>query len=124
DTMKEIERWEMLGKTTIGEPLNLFFRAVLTKQLTEEIGVKASAMFHERTQQLEDHLTKQEWLVGNSMTAADVTIASTVFYSMLAPEYIALAPLLQPFGEMLNLGEGRDKTRSWVSRVIALDTLP
>ena len=55
------------------------------------------------------------------MTGADICCACLVSVAMVDEAYAASSPVFAFFREHLKLGEGRDKTRAWVERVMAWD---
>jgi glutathione S-transferase len=76
---------------------------------------------NKHTAAIEKRLDESSWLVGDSMTAADVTAAPSVFYAMLPPEAAQIGPIHAFFATGLKLGEGRDRTREWAKKVMAYD---
>ena len=61
------------------------------------------------------------WLVGNQMTAADVTVAPFVSLGMVPAEAAQGSPIAEFFQKNLQLGDGREKTRAWVEKVMAFN---
>ena len=81
----------------------------------------ANAAFHELTGELESQLKPTGFLVGGRTTNADLAVASLANLSMLSAEAVQANPILGFFREHLHLGEGRDGTRAWIERNLALD---
>ena len=120
--MKKIEELEFFGRMKVSEPVSIVFGQALSGSNDEVEMVRASNLMQDVTEGFERRLEKTPWLVGENMTAADVTAAPYVFYSMLPPEAAKASPIAQAFLENLHLGEDRDRTRDWVRRVMAYDS--
>ena len=121
NTMHEIEDWEMLGRAALVMSVGMIFGQFFSPEKDPAVSAKASSMLHENSARLEERLSKANWLVGDGMTAADVSCAPMAYYGMLTPEIASISPLHKFFYDSLKLGEGRDKTRAWVGRVMAYD---
>ncbi|TDI13437.1 MAG: glutathione S-transferase family protein [Acidobacteria bacterium] len=117
----EIEQWEIFARTQIGEPMGMIFgQAFATKADSEVVG-KANRLINDRTGTLEDKLNTGEFLVGDHLTAADIACASPLYLADLTEKNAASHPIAGFFQAHLKLGEGREKTRAWVRRVMAYD---
>ena len=119
DEAHEIEEWELWAKTKLSEPVGLTFREALSGEPDPGVLLKACDLMTEAGARLEHRLTGNEWLVGERMTAADVSCAPLAFLAMISDQGAAQSPILAFFKENLHLGEGREKTRAWVERVMA-----
>lgn len=122
-TMKEIEAWEAWARTQLYEP---FVMAVSQFRLPAEQrdpaeSARASHRLHELTGRIEEQLGKAAWLVGDTMSAADVTAAPLVYAGTLTPAIAGNEPRLKFFAENFRLGEGRERTRAWAAKVLAFD---
>jgi glutathione S-transferase len=119
--MAEIERWEKFARGHLVQPagavIGQYFAGTEERTAMEE----ASKQLNELTGRIEDRLGTSDWLVGDRMTAADVTAAPTVYYGMVPPADAEESPIKAFFARNLLLGEGRDRTRAWVERVMAYD---
>ena len=122
--MQEIERWEWFARSNLGEPIGMIFGAAQEPDKHPGVGPKASALMNERTADIEAQLSKTPFLVGARMTAADVTAVPLVMYAMLPEAAAAMGPIKKFFYENLTLGEGRERTRAWVGKVLAFDPHP
>lgn len=116
----EIEGW-LAYRMEFGKPMGIFFPALISGQMTPEVSEQASAGFHEVTGPLEEALASSDYLVGDRLTAADVTLAPMTNMAMLNEQFATVSPFLQGARASLNLGDGRDRVRAWVERVIAHD---
>lgn len=120
--MQEIEKLETSARYELSRPLYAVFGEMMKMM---EGGApdtaaceQASAQVHELTADLEARLQDKPFLLGDTMTAADVTAAPAIFYAMLPDGVVAKMPPLAFFKQHFNLGEGRDRTRDWCMRVM------
>jgi len=121
ETMVAIESWERLGRGELQEPIGIAFRQLMSGKPDSAELARASALLNERTGPVEARLGGGDWLVGNTMTAADVIVATVVHYGVEPQHDVSGNPMLKFFADNLKLGAGRDKTRAWVRRVMAWD---
>ena len=121
DTMHEIERWEGIGRREMSEPVEIVFEQFFKPKKDPSELERASRLLHDHTGVVEKRLAGVPWLVWETMTAADVTLAPMIWYGMLSPAVAALSPLHKFFAEGLSLGSGREKTRAWVTKVMSHD---
>jgi glutathione S-transferase len=119
--MREIEVWEWFSRTELGKPLSTAFGQAIAGEVDNEILDRAEEDLRELTARVEDRLARTGWLVGDSMTAADISAAPVLRYSMLPPEAADSGPISKFLDEHLKLGDGRDRIRDWVTRVMAFD---
>lgn len=119
-TMTQIETWEKFGRGELMEPTGIVFRQLMASSADRGELDRASRLLHERTARIEDRLKEGDWLVGDSMTAADVTCAPAVYYGLELPNP-GNSPLISFFNDGLRLGEGRERTKAWVRRVMRYD---
>jgi glutathione S-transferase len=120
-TMREIEKWEAFGRTELLKPVGITFGQLFATEKDPAKSELASRLLNEATARIEERLEKADWLVGNGMTAADVTAAPPVFYGMLPAEAAASSQVAKFFAEHLELGPGRERTRAWALKVMAYD---
>ncbi|MFQ5744162.1 MAG: glutathione S-transferase family protein [Acidobacteriota bacterium] len=120
-TMQEIERLEKFARNQLAEPVVTMFRQAMSGSPDPGVCEQACKKFNEVAGELESRLQNQSWLVGDQMTAADVTAAPVVFLGMLPPEAGEKIDIVNFFRDNLELGAGREKTREWTMRVIAYD---
>ena len=121
DEMRSIERWEMLGRTEIGEPGRMVFAQFRAPERSPDVIEQARELLRVRTRIVEEALAAGPWLVGGRMTAADVTVASSLFLASLDPAAPPPGPVAAFFADTLQLGPGRERTRAWVRAVTAWD---
>jgi len=122
-TMMALEREEDYGRNKIAEPVGMVFQQAFAEGGPDvSVCQQASEMIHEATAPYEERLQNHDFLMGDHLTVVDVTAAPFVSYSMVPPEAGGTDnPIVQHFIDNFSLGEGRDKTREWVGRVMAYD---
>ncbi len=121
ETLGEIEQWELLGRSQIGEVIGMMFGESFSKPNAEVIA-QANQMLNERTAAIEDKLKQGDYLVDSHLTAADIVCAAPLYLADLTQETAAEDnPTDMFFLKNLTLGEGRPQTTAWVRRVMAYD---
>ncbi len=104
----EIEDWELFARATLAGPMmEVVHRRVTGNPLDDQGMQRCTAEFGAAARKLQDRLQGKEWLVGEKLSAADVT-AAPVIHRIRASE---LLPLPDDFDIVL----------AWVDRVMALD---
>jgi glutathione S-transferase len=117
----EIEGWELFARTQLGEPVGMFFGEVFAPQANPDVIAKGNQLLNERTGALEDKLSTGEFLVGDYLTAADISCASLLYLGDMTDAQAQSNPMAGFFHKNFKLGEGREKTRAWVRRVMSYD---
>jgi glutathione S-transferase len=117
----EIETWELFSRTKLGEAIGMIFGQAFSPEQDASVIAKANELLNERTGALEDRLSGRDVLVGDHLTAADIVVASPLYLADLTDENAQGHPIAAFFQKNLRLGEGREKTRAWVRRVLAND---
>lgn len=121
DTMHAIEDWELHAKNHLLPSVGTIFGQFFAEKKDGGAVERANKMLYDGSARIEEALAKGAWLLGESMTYADVACAPMVFYGML-PEAAAKAnPIATFFASHFKLGAGRDGTRAWVMKVMAYD---
>ena len=120
-TFGEIEQWELFVRTQISEPIGMIFGQAFAPESDAQVIAKANELLNDRTGALEDKLNTGEFLVGEHLTAADIACVAPLYLADLTKENAGAHPIAGFFHAHLKLGEGREKTRSWVRRVMAYD---
>ena len=76
----EIEDWERFGRGPLAEPMmSLVHARVRGEGVTPALEESAGTDFGEALRRLEEHLDGRQWLVGDEMTAADITCAAVIY---------------------------------------------
>ena len=120
-TMKQIEEWESFAVTELPEPIGICFQQVMGKEIDSSELRRASGILNEVTGRVEKQLATTPWLAGNQMTAADVTAAPFVSLGMLPAEAAQGNSIGEFFQKNLHLGDGREKTRAWIEKVMVFN---
>lgn len=127
DEMKAIESWELFHRHDLGEALGpaigVFFGRIDASKEAECVK-SSNAAIHVASLKVEEQLAAQaergsEWLVGETMTAADIFVASFLLLAAFPSGLENDNPFWKWFGERIDLGEERDLCRGLISRVHA-----
>jgi glutathione S-transferase len=104
----EIESWELFARTELTGPMmDVVHRRVNGKPVDDALLERSAMAFGEAVKKLAERLKGREWLVGDTLTAADITAAAVMFRVQAAE----LFPL-PPQAEVLS---------TWVDRVMGFD---
>lgn len=120
--MKQIEEWESFARGGLGRSVRVMFGMAFGRiPVTDDAVAAANAAFAEDTARVEEALSKGPWLVGGQLTAADVMVATNLFYATQPQqEVVRNLPFWSVF-QRFDLGPNRERTRDWVARVMAWD---
>lgn len=122
EAFQAAERMEAWAKTDLVEPLGTVFGELMKQMNGGEADVEAcraaSARLNEMTGEIEERLAKHPYLMGDAMTIADVTAAPQIFWAMVPDAVVEKVPPAAFFKANLQLGEGRDRTREWCTKVM------
>lgn len=116
-TMKAIESWELFARTEAGPAISTMFGQIREAQPDLAKIRGANEALNRAAAKVEETLSKSEWLVGSTPTAADFTVAMPLYYGAVAavgPEATTVAGL---FGKHLKI-ENAPKTVAWIRRVM------
>ncbi len=119
----QIEQWEMFSRTQLGEPIGMMFGLALSGTSDAGTIAKANAMLAERAGALEEALQGRDVLVGDHLTAADVTCGAALYLTDLPDAFASSSPIAGFFKENLSLPDSRARTKAWVRRVLAYDAV-
>ena len=76
----EIEDWERFGRGPLAEPMMEVVHAKIQGEpLDDESTTRAGERFESAVRTLEARLGGRDWLVGGSMSAADITCAAVIY---------------------------------------------
>jgi glutathione S-transferase len=132
EEFKAIEGWESFHKNEIMDALRpafeVFFGGMKGPEADANID-RANAAFYEVTAKVEQALAEQkeagsEWLVGSTMTAADIFVACFAAFCDLPEGQEDWNPLWKWFNSRIVLGEDRELTRGLIHRVMKLLPAP
>lgn len=114
----KLEKW---ARGPLTEPTSMVFGQAFAETPDLDVCRRASELMNQVTAEIEERLGAADWLIGDRMSFVDVTAAPAVFYSMLPEAAAAHHPIVKFFYDNLHLGEGRERTRDWCSRVMSYD---
>jgi len=120
--MGEIEEWELWARTDLYSHVGTVFGQIFASPPDAAVLRRACEAMHEATGRIEAALERAPFLLGDAMKAADVVSAPMVNLAMIS-DSAETGPILGFFREHFQLGEGRERTREWVRRVMAYDPL-
>ena len=84
--MKEIEKWEWFARNDCSGPVSIIFGQAMSKNKDNKEIARAAGFFQEMTGKIEHQLERSPFLVGDRLTAADVTAVPLVNLATLSPE--------------------------------------
>ncbi|QDU84126.1 hypothetical protein Pla163_12300 [Planctomycetes bacterium Pla163] len=120
-TMGAIERAELRVRTEIQPCIGRIFGQFFAPSVDASECAAASAALHAATAEIEERLSEADTLVGDTITAADVTCAPFVQYGRLTANDWPEGSIQRFFAEHLALGPDRERTRAWAARLHEFD---
>jgi glutathione S-transferase len=124
--IKEIEAWELYTKTVpmpaIAPAFKVYFGGLQGDE-ADQLIQQANEQFHAATEKVELALAARaeagsDWLVGDSMTAADILVATYMVFGAFPPGKQDWHPLWIWFHANVSLGPDRERTAAHVARVL------
>lgn len=107
----EIEDWELFGRTRLAGPMmDIVHRRVQGIEIDDRLKTSCVTAFKSATDELRARLEGRDWLVGERMSAADITAAAVLFRIRQA--------------EILPTGASEDALMPWVERIMSFDPGP
>ena len=111
DEQWAIEDLELFARTALAGPMmELVHHRVSGGRVDDALQARCARAFKEAAETLIDRLAEREWLVGDRMSAADVTAAAVIYRTGQS--------------ELFGLPAGVKSIRGWVDRVMAFDRHP
>ncbi len=107
DELREIEEWESWGRATLARPLLMLVRQRRAGRDDPSEVQEAAQLLASACLRLEERLGDNDWLVGDRLTAADVTCGPVMYRASESG--------------MLPLPDNIDAAREWMRRVMAHD---
>ncbi len=114
-----VEVWESWARGEFYENFKIIPGMLFRGAVDREAAARSNATLREHSARIEEALDGQDYLLGDAPTAADLSLAPLAFYSMVPDNYAATNPLVKSMQELMVLGEGRERTRAWVGRIMA-----
>jgi glutathione S-transferase len=120
--MKKIEEWELLARAGFERSLRPMYAMAFGRQAVSDDAIAAAnAALHGDTARIEQALQEGPWLVGGELSAADVALATSLFYATQPQHEVVRALPFWAVFQRFDLGADRERTRDWVARVMAWD---
>lgn len=116
-TMKSIETWELFARTDVGPAISAMFGQIREASPDPAKIKGANEMLNRSAAKIEATLATNEWLVGGAPTAADFTLATMLYYGVVAAVGPEATPVAGLFAKHLKI-EGAPKTVAWIRRVM------
>jgi glutathione S-transferase len=129
DALREVEQWERWARNEAIRGLGGVFGMAFGRQDFAQAALDAArASLTEDSRKVEEHLADRDWMVGDSLTAADICVASRLVL-VLPPDAIRAAvaetefPFWPFFFEHTAVQAERPRTLDLIGRVMAYDGL-
>lgn len=104
----EIEDWELFARTQLAGPMMEVVHSPATGATVDDaMRARCEAAFGEAATHIAEHMRGRTWMVGDAMTAADVT-AAAVFFRIRSAELFRIPETAAPLTD-------------WIDRVMAWD---
>ena len=122
-TMGEIETWEGFASNQIGAAVGTVFGEAFSPEPDAATLAQANEMLHAATADIEAKVGVGSYLVGDSLTAADIVCAAPLYLADMNEALASAHPIAQFFHANLKLGDDRAQTRDWLRGVMAYDPI-
>jgi glutathione S-transferase len=120
ETIKKVEEWELFARTEAGPPVGMIFRQMHSTSPDAATFRKANEQINRAAARVEEVLARGPHLLGETLTAADFSVASMLLYGALPEGAERTNPVAAFFRKCLAI-EGAPKTREWISRMMTWD---
>lgn len=120
---REIEDWEVYTRTQIQETVVLVVEQAFKGEVDDAKTALAQARLIVHAKKIEAALQGSDFLCGHRVTAADITAAPFLRFAVANPAELPEGPT-RFIAERLPLGPEFPKTRAWIQRVMALESVP
>lgn len=117
---QKIQEWERFGYQ-LGGPLGMVAGQAFSGEIDDQATAEAQALWDSVPQPLEDALAGSPYLMGDAPTAADLSLAPFLRYTVSNPEDFPEGSPVRFVAERLRLGAHFPNTLAWIERVMALD---
>ena len=122
ETQQKIQEWEQFGKE-LGGIIGMVLSQAINNEIDDLVSEKAQALLDTVPQVLEDALSGSPYLMGDEISAADLTLVPFLRFTVWKAETVE-HPLAKFVTERLQLHAKFPKTRAWIERVMELDREP
>ena len=122
-TLKSIEAWELYARTDVGPGISMAFGQLRAETPDPDVMKRANDVVSKGASRVEEALSKSEWLLGDTPTAADFTVGTMLFLGAVPEAEVKRVPAWGFFRKHLKL-ERAPKTLDWVGRIMGYDRQP
>lgn len=124
ETQQAIQGWEKFALNELGAALGLVAGQAFSGQIDDDATKQANELFKGLVVKVEEALANSDYLLGDTITAADLTVAPFLKYPACnAADYPEGTPV-RFVAERLSIDPAHTKTIAWIERVLALDAVP
>ncbi|MFQ5719321.1 MAG: glutathione S-transferase family protein [Acidobacteriota bacterium] len=120
DIMRGIEAWEIWERQDPSNAVGACIGEAFKPEPDLDAVRKAAALLNRAADRVEAVLADSPFLVGGTLTAADITIAPWMACGLLTAEAAETFPPIRLLIDQFRL-EGHEKTCEWVTRIMAYD---
>jgi len=118
---KAIEAWELFARVELGEVVGTIFNQLFSPEVDPAQIERANALLAERAEKLEDALEGQDFLMGATANAADLTCCAFAYYGTLNVADCDEGTVQHFFATHLELPARFTRTHAWIQRCMAFD---
>ena len=122
DRQRQIQEWENFSRE-VGATLGLIARQAFSGVVDDDATRKFEERFATLPERVEAALENSDYLMGDQLNAADLSVAPFFQYAVLDPAKQD-NPALAFVSERVNLDPRFAKTKAWIERVMQLDAVP
>ncbi|PCJ53491.1 MAG: hypothetical protein COA70_09360 [Planctomycetota bacterium] len=119
---QKIQEWERFG-SELGGILGMVLTQAINNEIDEKATEQAQALLDTVPQVLEDALSNSRYLMGDDISAADLSLVPFLSFTVWKAEQVE-HPLAKFVAERLQLSASFPKTRAWIESVMELDLEP
>jgi len=119
ETIQKIQEWERFGQE-LGGIIGMVLAQAFNNEIDDKATEQAQALLDTVPQALEDALADSDYLMGDAISAADLTLAPFLRFPIWNSEDVDFPPA-KFVAERLTLHGKFRKVHAWVARVMELD---
>ncbi|MFK5956278.1 MAG: glutathione S-transferase family protein [Planctomycetota bacterium] len=119
ETMQRIQEWERFG-AELGGIISMVLTQAFNDKIDDQATAQAQALLDTVPQALEDALADSDYLMGDVITAADLTVVPFLRFPIWDADDVDF-PLAKFVAERLTLSAKFSRVHAWVARVMELD---
>jgi len=121
ESMKRIEGWEAWTRMHLGPPVGMLFGQFFAESRDEAVIAHANEALAAAAAELEAELGSGEFLVGETLTAADIVPAAGLGLAYLSPEQASSHPIMEFFKTHAKVPVQHEALAAWYRRVNRFD---